>query len=35
MRTARITIHHDRRHPSRLIPPAIPAGDARGATGGR
>jgi len=30
MRTARITIHHDGRHPSRLILPVIPRPDERG-----
>ena len=34
MRSARVTIHHDARHPSRLIIPVIPSAGAR-AAGGR
>jgi predicted acyl esterase len=30
-RRARVTIHHDRRHPSRLILPVIPRTDVRAA----
>ena len=33
MRSARITIHHDSRHPSRLILPVIPSGAAGGGGG--
>jgi predicted acyl esterase len=33
VRVARVTIHHDARHPSRLILPVMPSGAAEG--GGR
>jgi putative CocE/NonD family hydrolase len=35
MRSARITIHHDRRHPSRLILPVVAGEDAQATAGSR
>jgi predicted acyl esterase len=35
MRTARVTIHHDRRYPSRLILPVLSRRDTNAASAGR